>query len=234
MSNTIQQFIKSLKNKPSSDHVFNPWYDCDPDNDENTEAPNIRKAHLQYYLEQRKDSARYLLIAEAIGYQGGHFSGIAMTSERILLGHQHLKGIHPHHVFQHHTPKRTSHPDKRPKGFSEPTATIVWGSLLQMQLNPYEFVLWNAVPWHPYQPSHPNGMLSNRTPTSYELEYSWPFLLSFLKLFPSSRVIAIGQKCAATLQSLRLDCPVVRHPANGGATQFREQIYAFLSKDNAS
>ncbi len=230
MPETIRQFIETLKNTPPSNNLFNPWYDIDPENDIDPHAPNTRKNHLQYYLEQRQESARYLLIAEAVGYQGGHFSGIAMTSERILLGHQHQKGIHPHHVFQYHTPKRTSHPDKRPKGFSEPTATIVWGSLLQMQLNPYEFVLWNTVPWHPYQPDHPNKMLSNRTPTPDELEYSKPFLHAFLQLFPRAQVIAIGQKCASVLDSLALDCPVVRHPANGGATQFREQIYGILKK----
>lgn len=230
MSKAIQAFIQSLKKAPSTDGLFNPWYESDPENDQTADAPKIRKTHLQHYFEQRESRARYLLIAEAVGYQGGHFSGIAMTSERILLGHLGAKNIHPHHVFQGHTPQRTSRSDLKPNGFVEPTATIVWGSLLSANIDPYSFVLWNAVPWHPYQKNHPKGMLTNRTPTSKELGYSTPFLQAFLALFPKCHIVAVGQKCATILHEMGVTCQAVRHPANGGATLFREQTLDFFKK----
>lgn len=230
MSSAIQTFIKSLKQPPPTDNIFNPWYDRDLENDQKASAPNIRRNHLQWYFEQREHRARYLMIAEAVGYQGGHFSGVAMTSERILLGHLAAKKVHPHHVFENHTPQRTSRKALKAQGFVEPTATIVWGSLLNAQVDPYSFVLWNAVPWHPYQGGHPKGMLSNRTPTRKELDYSRPFLDAFLKLFPNCHILAIGQKCATILGEMEIACHVVRHPANGGATKFREQTLEFLKQ----
>ena len=230
----VRSFIRALKKSPQTAGVFNPWYDSDPDNDLDQKGPLIRRSQLRYYLEQRIPSARFLLIAEAIGYQGGHFSGMAMTSERILLGHQTGKQIHPHSVFRGHSPRRSSDPAIQPKGFVEPTATIVWGSLLAAGVNPYEFVLWNAFPWHPYQPRHTKGMLTNRTPTPKELDAARPYLEQFIALFPRCSIIAIGQKCAVSMEAMEIDCHVVRHPANGGATAFREQTLAIFRQENVA
>ena len=44
------------------------------------EAPAIRREQLRRYLDERIGHARLLLVAEAAGYQGAKFSGIAMTS----------------------------------------------------------------------------------------------------------------------------------------------------------
>lgn len=230
----IEKFIQSLKQSPSPQSMFNPWYDRDAENEESAQGAKIRRQQLQLYLEQRSESARYLFIGEAVGYQGAHFSGIAMTSERILLGHQRHKNIHPSDVFQNHVPQQTSQRAKWPKGLTEPTATIVWSSLLDFGLDPYAFVLWNAVPWHPYNPKHPQGLLSNRTPSAAEMEYSQPFLQAFLQLFPNCTVLAIGQKGATMLEAMHVQGPVVRHPANGGATQFRTQTKAFLQQHSSS
>ena len=227
----IEAFIQSLKNAPASQRIFNPWYDFDSENEASHEGAKIRRKHLQLYFEQRRQSARYLIIAEAVGYQGAHFSGIAMTSERILLGHQHHNNILPSYVFKHHLPQQTSQPQRWPQGFTEPTATIVWRSLLEFGLDPYSFVLWNAVPWHPYNPQHPKNQLSNRSPTSLEMEHSKPFLQAFLKLFPQGQPLAIGKKSVAMLESMGVTCPAVRHPAHGGASRFRVQMLDFLQKE---
>ena len=82
---TIETFIEKLQqyNKPL---VFNPWQDYDPECDIGPKAPVIRAANFKRYLGLRRN-AHFLFIAEGLGYQGGHFSGMAMTSERILLGH---------------------------------------------------------------------------------------------------------------------------------------------------
>jgi len=217
----ISKFIQSLKRTPRG--LFNPWYHQDKKNDLVPNAPDIRRKQLETYLTERQHSAKYLFIAEALGYQGGHFTGIAMTSERILLGYQEEKyGVKPGHVFKTEQPNRTSRPDLIEKGMSEPTATIMWGALTDLGIDPYEVVLWNAVPWHPYNPG--KGMLSNRTPLAGEMEAGLKHLKKFVGLFNNPKIVAVGRKCEQSLSELGIDYIGVRHPANGGAPKFRRQL----------
>lgn len=217
----ISKFVESLKKTPRG--LFNPWYHQDKKNDLVPNAPDIRRKQLETYLTERKQSAKYLFIAEALGYQGGHFTGIAMTSERILLGFQEEKyGVKPEHVFKTEQPNRTSRPDLVEKGMSEPTATIMWGALTDLGIDPYEVVLWNAVPWHPYNPQ--KGMLSNRTPLAGEMEAGLKHLKKFISLFNNPKIVAVGRKCEQSLSELEIEYIGVRHPANGGAPKFRRQL----------
>src|SRR6266545_1986160 len=133
-TDSIEGFIRLLKKSPSSS-VFNPWWQVDKQNDIDCNAPAIRRKHLRAYLHQRLDKVKLVVIGEALGYRGGHFSGIPMTSERILLGKKENAGIKPEHVFSSPAgagPRRTSKRERCPDGFSEPTATIVWGTLLRL------------------------------------------------------------------------------------------------------
>jgi hypothetical protein len=218
----VEEFIKSLAETPDG-AFFNPWFQVDPEHDISDQAPVIRARQLQTYLFERLSAATHLCIAEALGYQGGHFSGIAMTSERILLGHHASKsGVKPEHVFRSVEPQRTSKKEVNDKGMTEPTATIMWKALIQMGIDPYRVVLWNALPWHPYDPE--DGLLSNRTPKDSELEYASKPLRNFLKLFPDREVIAVGRKAEHCLSELDIEHTGVRHPANGGAPKFRRQM----------
>ena len=218
----LNVFIKNLKHTPKG-ALFNPWYNQDIENDRTPDAPIIRRNQFRAYLKERLQTAKYLFVAEALGYQGGHFTGIAMTSERILLGHQKPKyGVGPNDVFCSVKPARTSKQSVNKLGMSEPTATIMWGALKKLGINPYETVLWNAVPWHPYHPE--KGMLSNRTPTAKEMEKGIDHLRDFLKLFPGRTIIAVGRKCEECLNQTGNDYIAVRHPANGGAPKFRKQL----------
>ena len=222
----ISSFIQSLEEKPT-ENLFNPWYDQDPEHDLDSHAPKIRRDQLERYLSERQGRAKYLFIAEALGYQGGHFTGIAMTSERILLGYQTEKyGVKPAHVFEMESPQRTSRPDFIEKGMTEPTATIMWGALIDEGINPYEVVLWNAVPWHPYKPE--KGLLSNRTPTQPEMAAGLVHLQKFIRLFNEVKLIAVGRKCEQSLSELGKNYIGVRHPANGGAPKFRKQLRALV------
>lgn len=222
-----EQFVAGLSAYRSAG-VFNPWGENDPQHDCDQRGPQIRRRQLQKYLAERIGRAETLLLAEAIGYQGGHFSGIPMTSERLLLGGLAHKNLSPELVFSDLQPQRTSLTELRPQGFTEPTATIVWGFLVEHNIDPRSVVLWNAFPWHPYQPE--KGLLSNRTPTDLELADGHRMLRQMLNLGQFKRIVAVGEKSFAQLQQLGLAAVKVRHPANGGAGKFRAQMLELLTQ----
>jgi uracil-DNA glycosylase len=210
----LDKFLRLLKASPSG-AVFNPWWQFDEENDIGSRSPAIRRKHLAVYFGKRLGKARLAIVGEALGYRGGHFSGIPMTSERMLLGNQ-------QHILSGIKPCRTSKPSVCPDGFSEPTATIVWGALLKIGVLPDEFVLWNAFPWHSFDPHR--GLLSNRMPNKSEQLSGRPVLKAFLELFPCEQIVALGKIAAAHLEQLGLNAHCVRHPASGGAKLFRQQI----------
>jgi hypothetical protein len=232
----VDKFLQLLKASPSG-AVFNPWWQVDRQNDIARTAPMIRRQQLTAYLQQRLGRAKIVVIGEALGYRGGHFTGIAMTSERILLGKQatiaaalseHRNRVGdggrrpPLQILSSVEPRRTSKPSVCAHGFSEPTATIVWGALLKIGLPPDEFVIWNAFPWHSFDPRR--GMLSNRMPNKSEQLCGRAVLNAFLGLFPCQQIVALGKIAAAQLEQLGVKARCVRHPASGGARLFREQI----------
>jgi uracil-DNA glycosylase len=238
-SDVIDDFLRLLKEMPSCG-VFNPWWQADKENDLDGNTSDIRRRHLRAYLRNRLGKAKLVVIGEALGYRGGHFTGIPMTSERILLGKKNdviaaldeRRNFHgrardgghrpPLQIIAGIKPRRTSNPKKFPDGFSEPTATIVWSSLLRLGLRPEEFVLWNAFPWHSFNPRR--GMLSNRMPNKSERSAGLTVLKVFLDLFPCDEIVALGNIAASQLKELNVECRRVRHPASGGAKLFRQQI----------
>jgi uracil-DNA glycosylase len=210
---TIESFLHLLKKSPDG-AIFNPWWQVDAENDLDEEAPRIRRDQLRAYFIERIGRARLVLVGEALGYRGGHFSGIPMTSERMLLaGQRVLSGI---------APPRTSKPQKSLRGFSEPTASMVWNALLELGLSSEQFVLWNAFPWHPFNAKR--GLLTNRKPSAGELRRGAPILERMLELFRCETVIAMGLVAAAQLERIGRRATRVRHPANAGAALFRKQL----------
>lgn len=88
-----------------------------------------------------------------------------------------------------------------------------------------EIVLWNIFPFHPYKKEQ--GKLSNRPPRAQELLVGKHYLKQLVALCPDSvQIVAIGEKAASQLGK---GYPKVRHPANGGATLFREQMSKLVS-----
>jgi hypothetical protein len=218
---SIESFVRLLKQSPPG-AVFNPWWEADKQNDVGRNAPAIRRKQLAAYLRNRLGKVKLVVIGEALGYRGGHFSGIPMTSERILLGKKENAGIKPEHVFSTFKARRTSKREQCPDGFSEPTATIVWSLLLRLGLKPEEFVLWNAFPWHSFNPRR--GLLSNRMPNRSERSAGLSVLKAFLDLFPCEEIVALGNVAASQLKELNVESHRVRHPASGGARLFRKGI----------
>ena len=239
----LDKFLRLLRASPSG-AVFNPWWEVDEENDFSRNAPQIRRKHLTVYVRERLGKTRLAIVGEALGYRGGHFTGIPMTSERILFGKQADivaavcerrnvdtsmgAGGHrpPLRILAGITARRTSKPEIYPNGFSEPTATIVWGALLKIGAVPDEFVLWNAFPWHPFDPRL--GMLSNRMPNKAEQLSGRPVLEAFLQLFPCEQIVGLGKIATGQLEAIGVKAHCVRHPASGGARRFREQIKEIL------
>jgi|SRR5437868_1384139 len=218
---SVEKFMLLLKTSPSG-AVFNPWWEVDNENDIGCNAPAIRRKQLRAYLQERLRTATLAVIGEAVGYRGGHFSGIPMTSERLLLGRSKKVRMKSNDFFSDINPRRTSKPEKCAEGFSEPTATIVWGTLLHLGVRADEFILWNAFPWHSFDSRR--GMLSNRMPNKFERAAGLSILKAFLELFSRDQVVALGKIAAAQLEQLGVNAHCVRHPASGGAKLFREQI----------
>lgn len=220
----INTFIDKLQSY-QSENVFNPWRNFDPATEIGPEAPEIRRKNLRRYLELRPN-AHYLFIAEALGYQGGHFSGVAITSERILLG-QH-KDVRPESVLGEWKYQRTSdassallNATQKAKGFNEPTDTVVWSTLQNHGLAAFDVILWNIFPWHPHKEGK---LLTNRTPSQTELDVGVEYAKMLLELVPRMQIVAIGQKAADTLGRYGIACKAVRHPSMGGAELFRAQV----------
>ncbi len=196
---TIDAFIKSLASYEGA-LTFNPWKDTDL-RYEVENAPSIRKEQLHDYLSRRVGKAKLFLIAEACGYQGGHFTGIAMTCERMILNeHPAVNSL----MILGKEGKRTSRkdspmiakPTQKEKGFNEPTDSVVWKACLDAGLSADEFILWNIYPFHPHKK---DDLLSNRTPTDDELAIGLSYTKELLSLTGSLPLLAIGKKSENTL-----------------------------------
>lgn len=182
--------------------LFNPWHDQCP-RDAPGNDPQAKLTRLAAHLDC---NPKFILCGEAPGYLGCRHSGIAFTSERLLL-----QGSIPR--VDGPTQRLTT----RDLPLSEPSATLVWKSLYQLGIQA-DTVLWNALQMHPHKPNDPH---SNRTPTPAELALGAPALRILIDAFPSAKIIAVGKKAEELLRKMNvLPVAVVRHPANGGATKF--------------
>lgn len=182
--------------------LFNPWRDNCP-HDAAGNGPAEKLDRLALHLDC---DAEFILIGEAPGYAGCRYSGIAFTSER-LLGEGAIPRI----------PILSSRLTTRRLPFSEPSATIVWKALYRLGIAE-RTILWNALQLHPYRPDH---CWSNRTPTPAEISLGEPAMRVLIDAFPAARIIAVGKKSAGLLHAMGiLTAGSVRHPANGGASEF--------------
>lgn len=204
----IEAFIARLRDVPSVGPVFNPWYQRDPGTDLDPRAPAARRERLAAHLHC---DAALLLIGEAAGYQGAHVSGMAFTSERLMM-----EGVIPRIRIEGRLSTRA-----RP--WSEPSATTVWGALVDLGLAD-RAVLWNCFAWHPHRAGEPQ---SNRTPTREEYAQGLPTLAALCALYPHAHILAVGKGAAAGLTSLGRSVVSLRHPSMGGATAFRAGLAAW-------
>jgi hypothetical protein len=195
--------------------LFNPWRDhCSDDIPSN--GPDAKLVRLAAHLDCAPE---FILCGEAPGYLGCRHSGIAFTSERLLL-----HGKVPRIASLNH---RLT---KRALSYSEPSATIVWKALYNLGIE-QTTVLWNSLQMHPHKSDNEK---SNRTPTSIEIEIGRPALRMLVAAFPSAKVVAVGKKAEGLLSSMGLvPAATVRHPANGGAPAFARGLELLVGDSRA-
>jgi uracil-DNA glycosylase len=190
--------------------LFNPWRDdcadCKPGN-----GPDVKLARLAAHLDCDPE---FILCGEAPGYCGCRHSGIAFTSEHLLLAGK-IPRIAP---MSHRLTTK-----ERP--YKERSATIVWKALYNLGIHE-RTVLWNAVQMHPHKLGDEQ---SNRTPTPAEVAIGKPALRILIDAFPAAKVIAVGKKAQGLLDSMGIvSTASVRHPANGGAIEFTQGLGLLL------
>lgn len=183
-----------------ANNVFNPWAETDP--------LDVAAGYLdrQGRLERHFTcEPRFLLVGEAPGYQGCHFSGVPFTNEALIYAGI-IPRLSPENRFT-----------TRDKPWSEPSATIVWRTLAELGIAD-KTVLWNAFAWHPYKPGEP---MSNRALSKAELEAGRDILGAVCERFKGARLVAVGRVAERTLKYLGFTPDgAVRHPSMGGATKF--------------
>lgn len=185
-----------------SSGLFNPWRDCCP-HDAAGNGPAEKLDRLALHLDCDPE---FILAGEAPGYAGCRYSGVAFTSER-LLGEGAIPRI----------PVLSGRLSTRRLPFSEPSATIVWKTLYRLGIAE-RTILWNALQLHPHRP---DNLWSNRTPTPAEIRLGEPALRMLIEAYPKARIIAVGKKAEGLLLGMGIPTAgSVRHPANGGATEF--------------
>lgn len=172
----------------------------------------VRRRNLRLYLEQMEAiGPRLLLIGEAVSYRGGRLTGIAFVSESVMLG-----GVETRSGFmlgaEHGYRKATA----GPKLSTEASATMVWGTIRDIEPLP---LLWNAFPFHPFTPGNPD---SNRAPSAAELLIGERFIARLMRLFAFEQVVAIGNSASLSLQRMGIEHTKVRHPSQGGKNLFVE------------
>jgi uracil-DNA glycosylase len=136
-----------------------------------------------------------ILIGEAAGYQGCRVSGCG--GKRLSI---------------------------RGRPWSEPSATIVWNALHRLDIA-QTTILWNAYPWHPFEPGKPH---SNRTPNRSERAAGLPILEALLNSFPAAELFAVGRHAQQALHELGVTATALRHPSMGGAALFQRGLAASL------
>jgi len=203
--------------------VFNPWRDHDErDAAPRRSAPRRRLENMAEYLNARTLGARVLLLGEAPSHRGCRFTGIAFCSETELV---HKRDLVARRGLALTSKEAAAKPQR------ERSAAVIWGEI-EHAGKPFEVVLWNAFPWHPYLSDDPAregpcGPSSNRKPRLDEVAQGRRAFDALLRCFTRKlEVFAVGKVAENALA--RWDearcAGYVRHPAQGGEALFRSQF----------
>ena len=211
---SIEDFVHRLASVETGPGCTNFFDHSEPANEQ-------RRRNLAIYLQELRDrSPKVLLVGEAPGFRGMRITGVPFTNRPILEG--------PANAFGLFGPgKGYVLPPDAAGIAAEPTATVMWEVLAELEFLP---LLWSACPWHTHVPGRP---LSNRTPTASEAALGTPFWQALKQEFAIETVVAVGNVAHRSLQRSGLDVPKIRHPAHGGRSGFKRGLEELIASGAA-
>jgi len=176
-----------------------------------------RRRNLQLYLQEMLERRpKVLLLGEAPGYRGMTVTGVPFTNPAMLESRSNAFGLFG-------PGKGYTSPPGTPLVAAEPTATVMWQVLAELDFLP---LLWSAYPLHPHLPDRP---LSNRTPTAAEISTGQPLWLALAELFRVQTVVAVGNVAYRSVRACGRQATKIRHPAHGGKAKFRLGLQELLA-----
>ncbi len=203
-------FVDRLAAMKAAPNSKNPFDDSD---DENA----VRRRNLELYLlEMAERSPRVLLVGEAPSYRGMRITGVPFTNRTILRN-----GVTELGLFGQG--KGYTIPVGFPLVAAEPTASVMWQTLVELEFVP---LLWSAYPLHTHRPGN---LLSNRAPSSAEIAIGRPYWQSLADIFSITSIVAVGNAGYRSVLPITPTVPKVRHPAHGGKIEFRRGLQELLA-----
>lgn len=202
MFEAFWEALDAVPAAPDAEALFDPT----------TATGRLRRENLSRYFSRVVAAADTLLVAEAPGWRGMTNTGIPFTSMR-ELGPEYLVPSEPTAPW-------------------EASSRVVQAALAEWP-GPVP-VTWAIFPHHPFVAGDP---LTNRTPRPAEVRAGAPVALALLDAMRAARgtaddggrdvrVVAVGRKAQGALALAGIDAVAVRHPAQGGAALFTEQVRA--------
>lgn len=167
------------------------------------ELGRLRERNLRRYFE--RPHAPILLLGEAPGWRGMTVTGVPFTSVREVEA-----GVLPGLELP-----------PAPQAPWEASSRVFWQTMAQWQ-GPLP-LSWPVYPHHPFVAGKPQ---TNRTPRSSEVRAGGPVAMELLRALRIETIVAVGRKAQGALAEAGIEAPAIRHPAQGGARMFTDQLLA--------
>lgn len=185
-----------------------------PEPDGQLRERNLRRYHELIAASMACGGPRVMMVGEAPGYRGHTVTGVPFMSMRQLRARPGLITGAPQgdgFALPEH-----------PAADWEQSSAIVWRALAAWR-GPLPLV-WAIYPNHPHEPGRP---ATNRPPRASEVAAGAPIVLELAEAFGITAFLAVGRKAQGALAQAGIEATQVRHPAQGGARTFTEQLAAF-------
>lgn len=160
-----------------------------------------RERNLRRYL--ALPHAPVLLLGEAPGWRGMTVTGVPFTSVREAEA-----GVVPGLELP-----------AEPQAPWEASSRVVWATLRDWR-GPIP-LSWPIYPHHPFVAGDPR---TNRTPRPAEVRDGAAPALELIDALGFETIVAVGRKAQGALAVAGIEAPAIRHPAQGGARLFHDQL----------